>query len=69
MNKVPGSNGSKKTFANHIVTDNMSIDEVVEEIAELCGLDLVDDNRSTLKKKLDRIVVQMNHIRLPKVFG
>jgi len=51
-------------FKEHIVTDNMTIDEVVETIAARCHIELLDDNRSQVKKKLDRLIVWKKNIRL-----
>ncbi|MDF2937520.1 MAG: ATP-binding rane protein [Paenibacillaceae bacterium] len=46
-----------------IITDHLSIDEVVREIASRSGLTLVPDNRSRLKKWKDRIQTLLRHIR------
>lgn len=58
----------QKAFENDIPgiklqTDNLSISEVVELIANHSNLELKDDNRSNFKKKLDRIKTQIKHIR------
>lgn len=37
---------SDDLFEEHIITDNMTIDEVVEYIAGACNIDLTPDNRS-----------------------
>jgi hypothetical protein len=47
-----------------IITDHMSINDVVEEIARRCGLILVPDNRNRLKKYIDRITTSLRHIRI-----
>lgn len=51
-------------FNEHIKTDNMCIDEVVEYIATSCGINLLKDNRNIIKKKFHRISLWMKHIRL-----
>ena len=48
---------------DRIPTDDMSIDRVVERVAELAGLTLTPDSRSPLRKRLDRAAVQWKHIR------
>ena len=46
-----------------IITDNKSIDSVVEEIAAKSGLTLMRDRRSHLKKLIDKSLTLMKHIR------
>ncbi|WP_440896963.1 AAA family ATPase [Amphibacillus sp. Q70] len=46
-----------------IITDNTSIDFVVEEIARRSKLTLLPDKRSGLKKWLDQMVTLIKHIR------
>lgn len=46
-----------------IITDHLSIDAVVQEIAARSGLALTPDNRSALKKWTDRIRTLIRHIR------
>lgn len=53
-----------KAFQEHIETDELSIDEVVEEIARRSKLDIKNDPRSQLKKKWHRLMVMKRHIRL-----
>ena len=55
-------------FDNHIteqkiMTDNKSIDDVVDEIASKSGLLLPPDNRSLMRKKIDKIKISLSHIR------
>lgn len=55
-------------FDNHIteikiITDEKSIDEVVEEIADQSGVNLLPDKRSRIKKEIDRTLVLLKHIR------
>ncbi|MNC44419.1 Tunicamycin resistance protein [compost metagenome] len=46
-----------------IITDHLSIDAVVHEIAARSGLALAPDHRSKLKKWKDRIQTLIRHIR------
>ncbi|MDX8046767.1 AAA family ATPase [Gracilibacillus sp. S3-1-1] len=46
-----------------IITDNKSIDSVVEEIAKRSGVNLLPDNRTYAKKMIDRMIVLIKHIR------
>lgn len=55
---------SDAAFGEHIHTDELSIDEVVEAVAGVCGLRLEPDKRSGVVKKLNRLAVWKRHIRL-----
>lgn len=46
-----------------IITDNKSIDLVVEEIAKRSKVSLLPDKRTYLKKWIDRVIVLIKHIR------
>lgn len=46
-----------------IHTDHMSIFQVVETIGELSGISLLEDRRSGLKRRFDRLVTKCRHIR------
>ena len=46
-----------------IVTDNLTVDQVVEQVAERCDLLLREDARSPWKRSLDRTVTLLKHIR------
>ncbi|SCZ08497.1 AAA family ATPase [Alkaliphilus peptidifermentans] len=46
-----------------IITDNRSIDYIVEEIANRSGINLLPDKRIYLKKLIDRAVILIKHIR------
>src|SRR5699024_1282820 len=46
-----------------IITDNKSIDLVVEEIAKRSKVTLLPDKRTYLKKWIDRVIVLIKHIR------
>lgn len=52
-----------ESFRQQINTDHMSIDEVVEEIARIAGIQLQADPRSELRKRKDRWLTQLKHIR------
>ncbi|MDP4091253.1 MAG: AAA family ATPase [Bacillota bacterium] len=55
---------SNEVFQHHINTENMSIEDVVEEIALMSGLKLLPDDIGKFKKKIHRIKIQLKHIRL-----
>lgn len=55
---------SKKRFEEHILTDDMTIDEVVETIAARCGITLQPDHRSHVKKLLDRLLINIKEISI-----
>lgn len=46
-----------------IYTDEMSISQVVDKVAELSGVALSVDNRSRLHRCFDRIITKFRHIR------
>ncbi|MBO5034129.1 MAG: hypothetical protein J6C43_00790, partial [Oscillospiraceae bacterium] len=46
-----------------IVTDDLTVDQVVEAVAKHCGLPLKEDRRTRLRKSLDRGKVLLEHIR------
>lgn len=46
-----------------IVTDDLTVDQVVEAVAKRCGLPLKEDRRTRLRKSLDRGKVLLEHIR------
>ncbi|MCT1904799.1 AAA family ATPase [Oceanobacillus sojae] len=52
-----------EAFGEKIETDYLSIDGVVEIIAAKTNLVLKEDNRSNLKRRIDRIKTQIKHIR------
>ena len=53
-------------FKEHIDTNVMTIDQVVEYIADSCRIELLVDHRSDIRKRIDRFMVWKNHIRLFK---
>lgn len=50
-------------FKEQIDTDHMSVDEVISYIAAACGISLMPEKRSRFRKKLDRVLVKLRHIR------
>lgn len=46
-----------------VVTDFLTVDQVVEQVAGRCGLILKEDRRSWMKRYLDRGKVMLEHIR------
>ncbi len=46
-----------------ILTDELTVGEVVEEIGKRSDLRLLDDNRGMLKRKLDNFLTTVKHIR------
>ncbi len=46
-----------------IDTDGLSISQAAEAVGALCGLTLDPDRRGRLRKGLDRLAVQLGHIR------
>ena len=55
---------SDDAFGVHIHTDELTIDQVVEEVACVCGLSLETDQRSDFMKKVQRLMVWKQHMRL-----
>jgi len=52
-----------EAFREHIDTDRMSTEEVVERIAELAKLELQPDRRGSVGKALERWATKLRHIR------
>lgn len=48
---------------HRVHTDELNIEQVVERIAQIAGIALSPDRRSSLRKRLDRVVTQCKHIR------
>lgn len=55
---------SQDLFKQHIYTDHLSIEEIIAQIAKECAIELQPDNRGALKKRLDRFITKLKHIRL-----
>lgn len=53
----------KDITGRKIYTDDLKIDQVVDKIAELSGITLMEDRRGGFRKLLDRFVTQCRHIR------
>ncbi|WP_309244090.1 AAA family ATPase [Paenibacillus sp. GbtcB18] len=54
---------SQEVFQHHVDTDLLTIGEVSEEIAAIAGIQLLPDNRSTIRKKAHRLLTQLKQIR------
>ncbi|MFD0673764.1 AAA family ATPase [Cohnella sp. GCM10027633] len=54
---------SHERFERHIRTDGLTVESIVELIAEEAGVKLLPDRRSTLRKRWDRLIVKLKHIR------
>ncbi|NLM05435.1 MAG: tunicamycin resistance protein [Tissierellia bacterium] len=54
---------NKEITEEKILTDSMSIDSIVEEIAKRSGIILSDDNRSYIRKKFDRLYIFFKNIK------
>lgn len=52
-----------EAFREHLQTDELSIRQVAETIAQRLGIELQPDNRSRLARWKDRIATQIRHIR------
>ena len=46
-----------------IYTDDLNIDQVIEQIAAVSTVTLSEDSRNNLRKRFDRFIVQCKHIR------
>lgn len=57
---------SKDVFREHLETDSMSIEEVVESIARLSGVELLSDQRTRFRKRIDRLSIKLKEIGLVK---
>ncbi|AJY76184.1 AAA family ATPase [Paenibacillus beijingensis] len=55
---------SQDIFEIHIHTDNLTPEEILDRIAKEANIQLQPDNRGIIKKKIDRLVVQIKHIRI-----
>lgn len=53
-------------FAEHIATDDKTIEEIVEQIAISVNLDLLPDSRSQLRKFIDRKFISVKEARVFK---
>lgn len=46
-----------------IYTDNLNVDQVVEQIAAICAITLTADSRNNFRKHVDRFLIKCRHIR------
>ncbi|HWO74477.1 MAG TPA: AAA family ATPase [Bacillus sp. (in: firmicutes)] len=53
-------------FKEQIVTDHMSVDEVVATIAKRSGVKLMPDRRTKIKKRVDRLIISLKEMGLLK---
>lgn len=54
---------SEKMFEAHIHTDQLTPEGIIQRIASECNIALVPDHRGIIKKKIDRLVTKIKHIR------
>ena len=54
---------SQDMFKKHIHTDTLTPEGIINRIASECNIDLRPDNRGIVKKKIDRLITQLKHIR------
>jgi hypothetical protein len=54
---------ANEVFREHLDTDRLSKDQVVERIAEMAGLELLPDRGGAIRKALGRAATQIRHIR------
>lgn len=54
---------SDAPFLPRLNTDHLSVEQVAEQIAQMCGIELVPDKSGKWVKKIKRIVTQLKHIR------
>lgn len=55
---------SQDMFKVHIQTDNLTPEEIINLISRECSIELQPDNRGFIKKKIDRLINQIKHIRI-----
>jgi hypothetical protein len=54
---------SHDRFKTHLPTDDLTPDQILNRIAGECGIELQPDRRGTVRKRIDRLVTQIRHIR------
>lgn len=57
------ANLSQDTFQIHIQTDNLKLEEIMDRLAKECNIELQPDNRGHLRKRIDRFITKIKHIR------
>lgn len=55
---------SQDTFKIHIQTDNLTLEDIMDRVAKECNIDLQPDNRGLLRKRIDRLITKVKHIRI-----
>ncbi|WP_026081200.1 AAA family ATPase [Paenibacillus sp. PAMC 26794] len=55
---------SQDMFKIHIHTDSLTPEEIISRIARECNVEIEPDNRGTIKKKIDRLITKIKHIRI-----
>ena len=58
---------SDAIFGTNIDTDNLSVPDAAEKIAQLAGVELLPDRKSRIGRKIDRTLIQLRHVRIFKV--
>ncbi|MCM3361000.1 AAA family ATPase [Niallia sp. Sow4_A1] len=46
-------------FKEHVETDDLTVEEVLEKIAQVTGLKLKEEKRSLLRKRMDRFLIKL----------
>ncbi|MGN8842626.1 AAA family ATPase [Niallia sp. HCP3S3_B10] len=46
-------------FKEHVETDNLTVEEVLEKIAQVTGLKLKEEKRNLLRKRMDRFLIKL----------
>ncbi|MNI86630.1 Tunicamycin resistance protein [compost metagenome] len=55
---------SHDRFSIHIHSDRLTPDEIMDQIAKECSIELQPDNRGAVKKRIDRLITKIKHIRI-----
>lgn len=55
---------SQEIFRNHIQTDHLTPEEIIDQIAMEAKIQVKPDNRGKFKKKMDRLILRLKHIRI-----
>lgn len=54
---------SEDMFRMHLHTDDLTPEQVIEQIAGECGIEIQPDPRGRFRRKLDRFITKIRHIR------
>ncbi|WP_312097415.1 AAA family ATPase [Niallia sp.] len=49
-------------FKEHIFTDDLTVEEVLDKIAQVTGLKLREDERNLFRKRMDRFLIKLKEI-------